>query len=68
MAVTGVGLVTPMGMSLDAVWAACLEGRSGVAELASYDASTFPVRIGGEVTDFNPRQYIDRKSIKLMRR
>ncbi|MFQ5893534.1 MAG: beta-ketoacyl-[acyl-carrier-protein] synthase family protein [Nitrospinota bacterium] len=68
MAVTGVGLVTPMGISLDAVWAACLEGRSGVAELASYDASTFPVRIGGEVTDFNPRQYIDRKSIKLMRR
>jgi 3-oxoacyl-[acyl-carrier-protein] synthase II len=67
VAVTGVGLVTPMGTSLDAVWDACRAGRSIVAELTGYDASTFPVRIGGEVRDFNPREHIDRKALKLMR-
>lgn len=66
--VTGTGLVTPLGIGLDAVWATCREGRSGIAEVTRYDASDFPVRIGGEVKDFNPRQHIDRKSLKLMRR
>ena len=61
VAVTGVGLITPIGTGLDAVWSACCEGVSGVAEVSSYDASTFPVRIGGEVKDFSPRQHIDRK-------
>lgn len=68
VAVTGVGLVTPLGIGLDAVWSACLGGRSGVAEITGYDPSAFPVRIGGEVRDFNPRQYIDRKALKLMLR
>jgi 3-oxoacyl-[acyl-carrier-protein] synthase II len=68
VAVTGVGLITPIGTGLDAVWSACCDGVSGVAEVSSYDASTFPVRIGGEVKDFSPRQHIDRKALKLMRR
>ncbi len=68
VAVTGVGLVTPMGMGLDAVWEDCRAGRSGIDKLSGYDASTFPVRIGGEVKDFNPREHIDRKALKLMRR
>lgn len=68
VAVTGVGLVTSLGMSLKDVWSACLAGRSGVAEITGYDPTTFPVRIGGEVKDFNPRQFIDRKALKLMLR
>ncbi len=68
VAVTGVGLVTPLGIGLEEVWSACLAGRSGIAEITSYDPSTFPVRIGGEVKDFNPRNYLDRKALKLMLR
>jgi 3-oxoacyl-[acyl-carrier-protein] synthase II len=68
VAVTGVGLVTPLGVGLDDIWEACLAGRSGIAEITSYDPTSFPVRIGGEVKGFNPREYLDRKAMKLMLR
>ena len=67
--VTGIGLVTPLGLDLAAFRAALAAGRSGVRPLRSFDASALPVRIGAEVEGFDPRNYLDkkdRKSLKMM--
>ena len=52
--VTGVGVVSPVGVGRDAFWSALLAGRSGIGPITLFDASTFPVRIGGEVKGFVP--------------
>ncbi|HVG95192.1 MAG TPA: beta-ketoacyl-[acyl-carrier-protein] synthase family protein, partial [Planctomycetota bacterium] len=49
--VTGWGMVSPLGGSVEATWAACAEGRSGVREIARWDTRGLPYRIGGEVDD-----------------
>ena len=66
--ITGLGLVTPIGIGVDASWKAALEGRSGVVPITHFDASALPVRIAGEVKDFDPGQYIEAKEIKKMDR
>ncbi len=52
--VTGIGAVTPVGNSAESTWDALKAGRSGVGPITTFDASTFPVRIAGMVTDFDP--------------
>jgi len=52
--VTGLGAVTPIGNSAESTWEALKAGRSGVRPITTFDASTFPVRIAGMVTDFDP--------------
>jgi 3-oxoacyl-[acyl-carrier-protein] synthase II len=54
VAITGVGAVTPVGNDAKATWEALLAGRSGIDEIRAFDASDFPVRIAGEVKDFDP--------------
>ena len=49
--VTGWGMVSPLGPTVDATWDACVAGRSGVRELTRWDARGLPCRIGGEVDD-----------------
>lgn len=67
--ITGLGIVSPIGIGREAFWASLLAGRSGVAPIASFDASGLPVRIAGEVSDFDPKQYVrPRKSLKVMSR
>ncbi|MGH7804705.1 MAG: beta-ketoacyl-ACP synthase II [Candidatus Binatia bacterium] len=66
VAVTGLGLVTPLGSTVDANWAALREGRSGVGLIDRFDASTFPTKIAGEVRDFEAERFIDRKEMKKM--
>ena len=66
--ITGLGLVTPIGIGVDASWKAALEGKSGIVPITQFDASSFPVRIAGEVRDFDPGQYIEAKEIKKMDR
>lgn len=51
--ITGMGLVTPIGIGKEAFWAAIVEGRSGIAPITSFDASTFRTRIAGEVKGFD---------------
>jgi len=66
---TGVGLVTPLGLDVASFWEALRGGRSGVRPIRSFDASALPVRFGGEVEGFDARLYIDkkdRKSLKMM--
>jgi len=54
VAVTGLGMVTPLGNSAAATWRALLDGRSGVAPITGFDAAGFPVRIAAEVRNFDP--------------
>lgn len=64
--VTGVGLVTPLGTGVDKTWKALCEGRSGIGRITRFDPSDLPVQIAGEVKDFNPQDFIDRKEVKKM--
>ncbi|MFA5353459.1 MAG: beta-ketoacyl-ACP synthase II [Thermodesulfovibrionales bacterium] len=66
--VTGLGLVTPMGIGVEASWRSAVEGRSGLGPITQFDASSLPVRIAGEVKEFDPSLYIELKEIKKMDR
>jgi len=62
--VTGMGLVCPVGIGVEESWKALVEGRSGVAPVTHFDASTFPTRIAGEVKGFEPERFMDRKDAR----
>jgi 3-oxoacyl-[acyl-carrier-protein] synthase II len=62
--VTGLGMVTPVGLSADETWASLLAGRSGAAPITKFDASRLQVRFACEVKGFDPLQYIDRKEAR----
>lgn len=64
--VTGVGVVSPLGTGNEANWDALVHGRSGIGPITRFDASDLSVRIAGEVKDFNPETFIDKKEIKKM--
>lgn len=65
VAITGIGMVTPIGNDAPTTWTNLQAGRSGVAAIGSFDASTFPTRIGAEVKDFEAAARIsDRKLLK----
>jgi 3-oxoacyl-[acyl-carrier-protein] synthase II len=62
--VTGLGLVSPVGIGVEESWSALVAGRSGVGPITLFDASTFPSRIAGEVKGFDPAKYMDRKEVR----
>jgi 3-oxoacyl-[acyl-carrier-protein] synthase II len=64
--VTGLGLVTPLGTGVEKNWQALLAGRSGIGPVSRFDVSDFPTRIAGEVRDFIPENFIDKKDVKKM--
>ena len=66
VAVTGVGLVSPLAVGNAENWDALLAGRSGVGPITRFDASRFTCRIAGEVKTFDPSLYIEKKEIKKM--
>jgi 3-oxoacyl-[acyl-carrier-protein] synthase II len=67
--ITGVGVASPIGIGYEAVRRALAEGTSGVRLLPTFDSDEFPVRVGAEVVDFDPKQYVTpRKSLKVMSR
>jgi len=59
--VTGVGAVTPLGIGVEKSWQALCQGKSGIGEITSFDASDFRTRVAGEVKGFNPLDFIDQK-------
>ena len=63
---TGVGLVSPVGMGTQANWDALCAGTSGIAPITRFDASAFSTRFAGEVKDFDPLQFIEKKELKKM--
>ncbi len=64
--VTGLGIVSPLGSSIDSTWAAVLRGESGIGPITRFDATAFPTRIGGAVRDFDVAQYISPKEARRM--
>ena len=59
--VTGMGMLTPLGVGTEANWQALCQGKSGVGPVTHFDASQFRTRIAGEVEGFDPLDFIDRK-------
>src|SRR5205814_7344959 len=66
--VTGVGLLTPLGIGTEASWQAIRSGQSGIGSITQFDATAFSCRIAGEVKGFDPAVYIEKKEIKKMGR
>jgi len=62
--VTGLGMVTPLGHNAGDTWTAMLAGRSGTARITLFDASGYDSQVAGEVKDFDPLRYMDRKDAK----
>jgi 3-oxoacyl-[acyl-carrier-protein] synthase II len=64
--VTGLGLLTPVGNTVDESWKNIVAGKSGIAPITAFDASEFSARISGSVKNFDPLQYIPNKELKKM--
>ena len=64
--VTGVGLVSSLGLTTKATWDGLLAGRSGVARITHFDPSDFAAQIAAEVKGFDPLQFVDKKDVKKM--
>ncbi len=64
--ITGLGLVTPVGNTVDDTWKALLSGKSGIAPITKFDASEFTTRFSGSVKDFDVEQYMSKKDARKM--
>ena len=62
--VTGVGLISPLGIGTAATWQGLMEGKSGIGPVTRFDVSDYPSRIGGEVEGFDPSLYVPKKELK----
>jgi 3-oxoacyl-[acyl-carrier-protein] synthase II len=69
VAITGIGLCTPVGVGTEETWKGLLEGPSGIAEIEAYDAGSLQTRLGAEVKELSPRDYVkNRRSLRTMTR
>ena len=64
--VTGMGAVAPNGNSVSEYWDALTAGQSGIDHITYFDTTDFPVKIAGEVSNFDPEQYFDRKDVRKL--
>jgi 3-oxoacyl-[acyl-carrier-protein] synthase II len=62
--VTGAGVISPVGNTLESAWSSLLKGKSGVSRLTLFDVSNYPTQIGAEVKGFDPAQYLSPKESK----
>lgn len=66
--VTGLGAVTPIGIGKEAFWNALIAGKNGIGKITRFDVTGYTAQIAGEVLDFDPVQFIDKKEVKRMDR
>jgi 3-oxoacyl-[acyl-carrier-protein] synthase II len=64
--ITGLGMVSPLGLGVDANWKAMLEGKNGIVRISKFDPAAFSSQIAGEVPGFDPLQYMDKKESRKM--
>ncbi|HUL43821.1 MAG TPA: beta-ketoacyl-ACP synthase II [Bacteroidota bacterium] len=64
--VTGMGVITPIGLTLDTFWKNCVDGKSGGCKITSFDAEQYDTKIACEVKGFDPLQYIEKKAVNRM--
>ncbi|GAB4237312.1 MAG: beta-ketoacyl-ACP synthase II [Acidobacteriota bacterium] len=66
--VTGLGLVSPVGLDVPSSWEALVAGRSGIGPITRFDVTEFPSRIAGEIKDFDPLNFLDKKTVRKVDR
>lgn len=66
--ITGLGAITPLGLTVKEFWEGLISGRSGIARITQFDASNLPCQIAGEVKGFDPKQYMDGKEARRISR
>jgi 3-oxoacyl-[acyl-carrier-protein] synthase II len=66
--ITGLGIVSPLGSSVSQTWEGWLQGRSGIRRITQFDASSFPCQLAGEIPDFDPNLYMERKEARRIPR
>ena len=66
--ITGVGLITALGTGTEKTWKSLLDGDCGINTIESFDTSDQSVHIAGEVRDFNPEDYIQKKELKKLKK
>ena len=66
--ITGMGAISPLGVSVDALWEGLIEGRSGIRRITQFDASEMPCQIAGEIPNFDPEDYMDQKEARRIPR
>ncbi len=64
--ITGMGVLSPVGLNLKSYWNALCAGKSGVGPITKFDVDSFSVKIGAELKNFDPSEYLDRKELKRM--
>jgi 3-oxoacyl-[acyl-carrier-protein] synthase II len=62
--VTGMGVITSIGIGLEGFWDAMMEGRSGIKRISRFDTSGYPTKIAAEIRDFNPTDYMSRETVR----
>lgn len=62
--ITGMGVVSPLGNTIEEFWQGLISGKSGIGPITQFDASDFPCQIAGEVKDFKPLDYMDRTEVR----
>jgi 3-oxoacyl-[acyl-carrier-protein] synthase II len=62
--VTGIGMISPLGIGNDATWQGLIEGRSGIGRITKFDPSAFACQIAGEVRGFDPEKWVEKKEVK----
>lgn len=68
VAVTGLGVITSLGQNVETFWSNLVAGKSGISHIESFDVSEYPTQIAGEVKDFDPAAYMDKKTARRMDR
>lgn len=66
--ITGMGVISPVGTGLNKFWDSLINGQSGIDKITCFDANDLPTKIAGEVKDFNPEYYIEKKELKRLDR
>jgi 3-oxoacyl-[acyl-carrier-protein] synthase II len=64
--ITGIGLISPLGLDAPTTWKGLLEGRSGIGPITRFDAAAYACRIAGEVRGFDPEKFLERKEARKM--
>jgi 3-oxoacyl-[acyl-carrier-protein] synthase II len=64
--VTGIGMITPLGLDTESTWAALLRGENGVGPITKFDATDYGSRIAGEVRGFDPLKFVEKRDLKKM--
>ena len=64
--VTGMGALAPNGNSVPEYWNSLISGKSGIDHISYFDTDNFPVKIAGEISNFNPEDYFERKEVRKL--